>query len=85
MLIENLSHELDTKSMTAVRGGTTNSNANSTGIGQEMNAPVALIGGAVSGGNFDVDIKPSQWASNYTDQYAGNSTALGYLFPVYSL
>jgi hypothetical protein len=85
MLIENLSKELDTQSMTAVRGGATNSNANSTLISQEMNAPVSLIGGAVNGGNVDVDIKPSQWASNYTDQYASNPTSLGYLFPVYPL
>jgi hypothetical protein len=85
MLIENLSHELDTKSMTAVRGGTSNSNANSSLISQVMNAPVSVIGGAVNGGNVDIDIKPSQWASNYTDQYAGNATSLGYLFPVYSL
>ena len=83
MLIENLSHELDTQSMTAVRGGATNSNANSSFISQQMNAPVSLIGGAVNGGNVDVDIKPSQWASNYTEQYAGNSTSFGYLFPVY--
>ena len=45
MLIENLSKELDTKAMTAVRGGD-NGNSASNNIGQEMNLSVPVAVGA---------------------------------------
>ena len=72
MLIQDLSKELDTQSMTAVRGGD-NGNSATNVIGQLMNLSVPV--GVVSYGpsNTNVHVKGTQNASVWNDQYAGDS------------
>jgi hypothetical protein len=72
MLIQDLSKELDTQSMTAVRGGD-NGNSATNVIGQLMNLSVPV--GVVSYGpsNTNVHVNGTQNASIWNDQYAGDS------------
>jgi len=79
MLIENLSKELDTKTMSAVRGGDNGNSATNT-IGQALNlsAPVAVGAGGPS--NTDVHVNGTQNATIWNDQFAGDSFFA--LFPV---
>jgi len=72
MLIENLSKELDTKTMTAVRGGD-NGNSATNAIGQKMNLSVPV--GVLSYGpaNTNVHVNGTQNATIWNDQNAGDS------------
>ena len=72
MLIQDLSKELDTQSMTAVRGGD-NGNSATNAIRQAMNLSVPV--GVVSYGpsNTNVHVNGTQNASIWNDQYAGDS------------
>jgi hypothetical protein len=72
MLIENLSKELDTKAMTAVRGGD-NGNSATNNIGQkmELSVPVGVL--AYGPANTNVRVNGTQNASIWNDQYAGDS------------
>ena len=72
MLIENLSKELDTKAMTAVRGGD-NGNSASNNIGQEMNLSVPVAVGAYGPSNTNVHVDGTQYATIWNDQDAGDS------------
>ena len=81
MLIENLSEDLDTRTMTAVRGGD-NSNAATNTIGQEMNLSVPV--GVLSYGpaNTNVHVNGRQNATIWNDQYAGDSFLALFPYPV---
>ena len=81
MLIENLSKELDTKAMTAVRGGDNGNSATNT-IGQKMNLSVPV--GVLSYGpaNTNVHVNGTQNATIWNDQYAGDSFLALFPFPV---
>jgi hypothetical protein len=81
MLIENLSKELDTKAMTAVRGGDNGTSA-STNIGQEMNLSVPVAVGAYGPSNTNVHVNGTQNATIWNDQYAGDSFLALFPFPV---
>ena len=72
MLIENLSKDLDTRAMTAVRGGD-NANSVTNAVGQAMNLSVPV--GVLSYGpaNTNVHVNGTQNASIWNDQYAGDS------------
>jgi len=72
MQIENLSKELDTETMTAVRGGD-NGNAGTNTIGQAMNlsAPVAVLSYGPT--NTAVDVTGTQTATIRNYQDAGDS------------
>jgi hypothetical protein len=72
MLIKDLSKELDTKAMTAVRGGD-NGNSASNVIGHAMNLSVPV--GVLSYGpsNTNVHVSGTQKATIWNDQYAGDS------------
>jgi hypothetical protein len=80
MLIKDLTKELDTKSMTAVRGGDNGNSANNS-IGQVMNlsVPVAVQGYGPT--NSSVHVDGTQNASIWNSQYGGDSFA-ALLFPV---
>jgi len=71
MQIENLSKELDTAAMTAVRGGD-NGNAATNTIGQVLNlsAPVAVLSNGPT--NTDVHVNGTQNATIWNDQFAGD-------------
>jgi hypothetical protein len=73
MLIKDLSKELDTKTMSAVRGGDNGSSAASS-ILQAMgiNAPIAVGYGAGSAGNTFIHVDGSQKGSNSTHQTSGD-------------
>jgi hypothetical protein len=79
MKIENLSKELDTQDMAAVRGGDNGNSATNT-IGQVLNlsAPVAVLSGGPS--NTDVNVSGQQNAAIWNEQEAGDSFRA--LFPV---
>ena len=81
MRIENLSKELDTKTMTAVRGGDNGNSATNT-IGQVLNlsAPVAVQSYGPS--NTSVHVNGTQNASIWNDQDAGDSFRT--LFPLFA-
>jgi hypothetical protein len=72
MLIENLSKDLDIKTMTAVRGGD-NGNSATNLIGQAMNLSVPV--GVLSYGpaNTNVHVNGTQNATIWNDQNAGDS------------
>jgi hypothetical protein len=72
MKIENLSKDLDAKTMTAVRGGDNGNSATNT-IGQVTNlcAPVAVLSGGPS--NTSVHVDSTQNAKIWNGQYAGDS------------
>ena len=72
MLIENLSKELDTKSMSAVRGGDNGTSATNV-IGQALNQYVPVAVGAGGPSNTNVDVTGTQYATIWNDQNAGDS------------
>jgi hypothetical protein len=76
MLIQDLSKELDTEAMTAVRGGD-NGNSAASSILQAMgiNAPVAVGYGAGSAGNTFIHVNGSQDADISNHQTAGDKFA----------
>ena len=76
MLIQDLSKELDTEAMTAMRGGD-NGNSAASSILQAMgiNAPVAVGYGAGSAGNTFVHVDGSQDADISNHQTAGDKFA----------
>ena len=78
MKIENLSKDLDTETMTAVRGGD-NGNSAVNSIGQVMNisAPVATLSGGPS--NTSVNVTGSQSSYVGNEQIAGDSYLIGEL------
>jgi hypothetical protein len=72
MKIENLSKDLDTKSLTAVRGGDAGNSATNT-IGQVMNLSVPVAVMSAGPANTSVDVSAKQNANICNDQYAGDS------------
>jgi hypothetical protein len=72
MRIENLSKELDTKTMSAVHGGDNGNSATNT-IGQVLNLSVPVAVGAGGPSNTNVHVDGSQYASIFNDQDAGDS------------
>ena len=72
MLIKDLSKELDTKAMTAVRGGD-NGNSASNVIGQAMNLSVPVSVLSYGPSNSNVHVSGTQKATIWNDQYAGDS------------
>jgi hypothetical protein len=76
MRIQDLSKELDTKAMTAVRGGDNGTSSAST-ILQEMGiqAPVAVGYGAGSAGNTFIHVNGSQSAGVSNQQTSGDQFA----------
>ncbi len=72
MRIENLSKELDSQTMTAVRGGD-NGNSATNVIGQVLNqsVPTAVLAGGPS--NTNVHVNGTQYATIWNDQDAGDS------------
>ncbi len=72
MRIENLSQELDTRTMTTVRGGD-NGSAGTNYIGQALNlsVPVGILAGGPS--NSFVKVNGTQNANIWNDQVAGDS------------
>jgi len=81
MLIKDLSKELDTKAMSAVRGGDNGNSATNT-IGQAMNLSVPVAVQSYGPSNTNVHVNGTQNASIWNDQYAGNSFA-ALLFPAF--
>jgi hypothetical protein len=83
MLIRDLSKELDTKALTAVRGGDNGNSANNA-IGQTMNlsVPVAVLSGGPA--NTSVHVNGKQDASIWNYQNAGDSyfALLGFPGPI---
>jgi hypothetical protein len=72
MRIENLSKELDTKTMSAVHGGDNGNSATNT-IGQVLNLSVPVAVGAGGPSNTNVHVDGSQYATIFNDQDAGDS------------
>ena len=72
MLIENLSKELDTKAMTAVRGGDNGTSATNT-IGQALNMSVPVAVQSYGPSNTTVHVNGTQDASIWNYQDAGDS------------
>ena len=73
MLIQDLSRDLDTRTMTAVRGGDNgNSSVSDMLQGMGIVSPVAVGYGAGSAGNTFVHIDPSQTASSSTQETSGD-------------
>jgi len=72
MQIKDLSRELDTETMTAVRGGD-NGNSATNEIGQVMNLSVPVAVGVGGPGNTNVHVNSTQNARIWNDQYAGDS------------
>ena len=72
MLIENLSKELDTKAMTAVRGGDNGASANNV-IGQALNMSVPVAVQSYGPSNTNVHVNGTQDASIWNYQDAGDS------------
>jgi hypothetical protein len=81
MLIQDLSKELDTQAMTAVRGGDNGNSATNT-IGQEMKLYVPVGVGAGGPANTNVHVNGTQNGSIWNDQYAGDSFLAFPVFPV---
>jgi hypothetical protein len=82
MLIENLSKELDTKTMSAVRGGD-NGNSATNVIGQALNLSVPVAIQSYGPSNTNVHVNGTQDASIWNDQDAGDSFRT--LFPSFAL
>ena len=72
MRIENLTQELDTQTMTAVRGGDNGNSAVNT-IGQEQKLYVPVAVGAAGPANTNVHVDGTQYATIWNDQDAGDS------------
>ena len=79
MLIQDLSKELDTRTMTAVRGGDNGNSATNT-IGQVMNLSVPVGVLAYGPSNTNVHVNGTQDATIWNDQDAGDSFRA--LFPL---
>ena len=76
MLIKDLSKELDTKSMTAVRGGDNGTSAASSVLqAMGINAPVAVGFGPGAAGNTFVHVDGSQSADISNHQTSGDKFA----------
>ena len=76
MLIKDLSKALDTKSMTAVRGGDNGTSAASSILqALGINAPVAVGYGAGSAGNTFIHVDGSQNGSVSNNQTSGDQFA----------
>jgi hypothetical protein len=72
MLIQDLSKELDTQSMTAVRGGDNgNSATNTIGQRQDLYVPVAVD--AYGPANTNVHVRGTQYADIFNYQDSGDS------------
>jgi hypothetical protein len=78
MLIQDLSKELDTMAMSAVRGGDNGNSATNT-IGQALNLSVPVAVGAGGPSNTNVHVDGTQYATIWNDQDAGDSFKI--LFP----
>ena len=78
MLIKDLSKKLDTKAMTALRGGGLNGSSNATSDLFEMFAPtsIGLVNGPGSASNNFITVAPSQSATNSTEQETGDPVAI---------
>jgi hypothetical protein len=73
MLIQDLTKTLDTKTMTAVRGGDNGNSSVSTMLqAMGIDTPIAVGYGAGSAGNTFVHVDPSQTASSSTEQTSGD-------------
>jgi hypothetical protein len=74
MLIQDLSKDLDTQTMTAVRGGD-NGNSATNNIGQVMNlsVPVSVLGKGPT--NTSVSVDSSQNANIWNSQFGGDTYA----------
>jgi hypothetical protein len=73
MLIQDLSKELDTKSMTAVHGGDNGASAASTILqAMQIDAPIAVGYGAGSAGNTFIHIDGSQSGDISNHQTSGD-------------
>jgi len=72
MLIQDLSKELDTKTMSAVRGGDNGNSATNT-IGQVQNISVPVAVQSYGPSNTNVHVDGTQYATIYNDQDAGDS------------
>jgi hypothetical protein len=79
MLIQDLSKDLDTKAMTAVRGGDNGNSAVNT-IGQVLNlsAPVCVLANGPANTSVSVDTLQKAKVSN--DQFGGDSYFAGFPF-----
>ena len=82
MLIQDLSKELDTKTMSAVRGGD-NGNSATNVIGQALNLSVPVAIQSYGPSNTNVHVTGTQDASIWNDQDAGDSFRT--LFPSFAL
>jgi hypothetical protein len=72
MKIQDLSKELDTQTLRAVRGGD-NGVSGSNIIGQGQNLSVPVLVGVAGPANTDVHVNGTQKASICNDQFAGDS------------
>jgi hypothetical protein len=72
MLIQDLSKELDTKSMSAVRGGDNGNSATNT-IGQVQNLSVPVASLSYGPSNTNVHVSGTQDATVWNYQDAGDS------------
>ncbi len=79
MRIQDLSKELDTRTMTTVRGGDNGNSATNT-IGQAMNLSVPVGVSSYGPTNTNVHVNGTQNASIWNDQFAGDAFLA--LFPV---
>jgi len=83
MFIKDLSKELDTKAMSAVRGGDNgNSVTNTIGQVQTLSVPVSVLGNGPT--NSSVHVNGTQNASIWNSQYAGDSFAALFAIPVFA-
>ena len=73
MKIQDLSKELDTKTMSAVRGGSNYGNSASNIIGQDSKMFVPVTVGAAGPANTSVHVNGTQNASIGNGQIAGDS------------
>ena len=81
MKIQDLSKELDTQTLRAVRGGD-NGVSGSNIIGQGQNLSVPVLVGVAGPANTDVHVNGTQKASICNDQYTGDS--LSAMLPTFS-
>jgi hypothetical protein len=73
MQIQDLTKDLDTRSMTAVRGGDNgDSSASSMLQAMGINTPIAVGYGAGSAGNTFIHVDPTQSASSSNEQTSGD-------------
>ena len=77
MLIKDLGLELDTQSLSAVRGGN-NGNAATNAIGQALMMATPIMIGVAGPANNKVDVSGDQYADLYNTQVAGDSFFAGW-------